>query len=106
MPTLKTYQKQPADQKDYDIDYSDWLAGVTPADTLATVVATVTCTSASPDNTLVVNSTTVSATSVKFMVSGGTSGKTYKLTSLATTAGVDGFVRKDETELIFEVTDN
>lgn len=105
MAVLATYQKQPWEVKDYDIDYSDWLNGVTPADTLNTVVAIVSCITTPADTALVVDSTTVSNTGVKFMVSGGTAGETYKLTARATTDGVDGFIRKDESELRFVVKD-
>lgn len=105
MAILATHQKQPWEVKDYDIDYSDWLNGVSPADTLASVVAIVTNITTPADTALVVNSVTVSTTKVKFMVSGGTAGDTYKLTARATTNGVDGFVRKDESELRFVVKD-
>ncbi len=106
MTILKSFEKQPWEVKDYDIDYSDWLNGVSPADTLASVQAIVSCITNPADTALVVDSTTVSPTKVKFMVSGGTAGETYKLTARATTSGVDGFVRKDESELRFVVKDN
>lgn len=106
MTILATYHKQPFDVKDYDIDYSDWLNGVTPADTIASATASVICLTLPTDTSMVVNSVTVSPTKVKFMVAGGTDGQTYKLTSRVTTTGVDGFVRKDESELRFVVKDD
>lgn len=105
MAILATHKKQPWEVKDYDIDYSDWLNGVSPADTLATVVPLVSCITTPADTALVVDSVTVSSNRVKFMVSGGTAGETYKLTARATTNGVDGFVRKDESELKFVLVD-
>ena len=110
MAVLATYRKQPWEVKDYDIDFSDWLSGVVPADTLATVETLVTCLSTPPDSTLVVDSVTLSpavaSTRIKLMISGGTADKDYKVTVRATTTGVDGFVRRDESELKFVVKDH
>ncbi|MFM7011768.1 MAG: hypothetical protein ACKO0Z_20965 [Betaproteobacteria bacterium] len=106
MAILKTYDKQPWEVKDYDIDYRDWLAGTQPADTIANVTTAVSCLTDPPDSTLQVDSVTVANPRVKLMVSGGTSEKTYKVTVRMTTTGVDGFVRKDESELKFNVKDS
>ena len=106
MPLLKKYTKQPWDVKDYDVDYAEWLAEVTPSDTLATISEPIVeCISEDPDNTLVVDSADITATRIKIMVSGGTDGKRYKVTLRVTTAGVDSYVRKDECELEFIVKD-
>ena len=95
---LERYEKQPAELKDYDIDYAEWLAPV--SDTLNTVIATVT--SADEDTpTLTCNTVFVSPTSAKFWVAGGTDGVKYKLTATATTVGG----RVDQSELVFTVKD-
>lgn len=95
---LATYEKQPAEYKDYDIDYSQWL---TPADdTISLVTTTVTSTTeASP--TLVVNLIQNTVYFSKLWVAGGTAGVKYKITVRMTT--LDG--RIDESELIFNIKD-
>lgn len=81
MPVLGTFPKQPADVQDYDIDYSEYCAGFTPADTLTgTPVVTA-------DPGITVASTTRVGNVVKVFLSGGTSGVTYKVTCRATTTG-------------------
>jgi hypothetical protein len=95
---LERYEKQPAELKDYDIDYAEWLAPV--SDTLNTVGAAVT----SDDEetpALTCNAVFVSPTSAKFWVAGGTAGVKYKLTATATTYGG----RVDQSELVFTVKD-
>jgi hypothetical protein len=95
---LATYEKQPAEYKDYDIDYSQWL---TPADdVIASVTASVTsATQATP--TLLVDLIQNSVYVTKLWVEGGTVGTKYKITVLMTTdAG-----RVDESELIFNIKD-
>lgn len=103
MTILKKHVKQPWEVKDYDIDYSAWLAESSPADTLTVVTGAITCISDPPNTTLVLDSVDVTDTRAKFMVSGGTHGSVYILTARATTLGVDGWVRKDESELQFTV---
>lgn len=97
---LAKYEKQPAEVKDYDIDYAEWLGPV--GDTVATAVAVVTS-DAEPVPTLEVDSVGTSGTTVKLWVSGGTAGVRYKITVLMTTAGAAGKTRKDESELVFTV---
>lgn len=95
---LATYEKQPAEYKDYDIDYSQWL---TPADdVIASVTTTVTsATETSP--TLIVDLVQNSVYVSKLWIEGGTVGTKYKVTVLMTTdAG-----RIDESELIFNIKD-
>lgn len=94
---LDKFSKQPFEVKDYDIDYAEWLSGM--SDTLTTVTATVACVTDPADVALVVNSIAVATYSAKFWVAGGTDGKKYKLTARATTAGG----RIDESELIFSI---
>lgn len=95
---LATYEKQPAEYKDYDIDYSQWL---TPADdTISLVTTTVTSTTEAVPTLsvdLIQNTVYVS----KLWVAGGTVGVKYKITVLLTT--LDG--RIDESELIFNIKD-
>lgn len=95
---LAKYEKQPAEVKDYDIDYGEWLGPA--ADELATAVAVVTsATEETP--TLQVDSIAKSTTAVKLWISGGTAGVTYKVTVQMSTR--DG--RLDESELVFKVKD-
>lgn len=96
---LETFEKQPAEIKDYDVDYSPWLLPM--ADTLADVTASVTNVD-DPDDVslecfLVLHTTMTS----KFWMRGGVDGERYKLTIQALTAGG----RLDESELIFTVRD-
>jgi hypothetical protein len=95
---LAKYEKQPAEVKDYDIDYADWLIPV--EDTIDSITTSVTSeTQAVP--TLEVDYTQNTITLAKLWVSGGTVGTQYKITVLMTT--VDG--RIDESELIFSIKD-
>ena len=95
---LAKYEKQPAEVKDYDIDYAEWLGPV--GDTVATATTTVTC-DTEPVPTLEIDSIMKSTTAVKLWVSGGTAGVRYKVTVKMTTAGG----RLDESELVFTVKD-
>ena len=96
---LAKYEKQPAEVKDYDIDYSEWLNPV--VDTVASTTAIVTSvTEAVP--TLEIDSIMESTTTVKLWISGGTAGASYKVTVRMTTAGG----RLDESELVFKVKDH
>jgi hypothetical protein len=95
---LAKYEKQPAEVKDYDIDYSDWL--IPAADTINGITTAVTSeTQATP--TLVVDYTQQTITLSKLWISGGTVGVQYKVTVRMTSAGG----RIDESELIFSIKD-
>ena len=96
---LAKYKKQPAEVKDYDIDYSEWLGPV--ADTVDVPTATVTS-ATEPVPTLEVDSIEQTTTAVKLWISGGTAGVRYKVTVKLTTAGG----RLDESELVFTVKDH
>lgn len=96
---LEKFVKQPAEVKDYDIDYSEWLAPL--ADTLSTVIAAVTCTTDPADTALNCDVVFVSPQKAKFWMSGGTTGQKYKLTATATTNGG----RVDQSELVFAIKD-
>jgi hypothetical protein len=96
---LEKYEKQPAEVKDYDIDYSEWLAPM--GDALQDVTTAITCVTDPTDTALVCNAVFTSPTQAKFWMAGGTDGQRYKLTAQATTQGG----RLDESELIFTVKD-
>lgn len=75
---MNLFQKQPADQLDYDLDFSDW---ITPDDTITGAVAV----SSAPDQLIVV-AVSVASPVVKVWCAGGLSGTTYKVTATITTA--------------------
>lgn len=82
---LGTFEKQPADVKDYDIDYSQWL---TTGDGIASATVTV-------DGTgLVIDSYFLDPISVKVWISGGVTGAKHKVTVTVTTD--DGRVLQHE----------
>lgn len=74
---MNLFQKQPADQLDYDLDFSQWL---TDDDTLVGVTAT----SNVPEE-LIIESVSIEGQSIKVWVSGGENGETYKVTATVTT---------------------
>ena len=81
MTILAKFEKQPADVQDFDIDFTEWLTGM--SDTAAgpggvTVVA---------DTGLTILAFTLSNGIVKVWTAGGTDGTTYKITATITTAG-------------------
>ncbi len=78
MPILETFQKQPADVQDYDIDFTKWLRVF--ADTGLSVFVAV-----EPGITL--NSQEFANGVVKVWLSGGVSGTAYKVTARLTTVG-------------------
>lgn len=75
---MNLFQKQPVDQLDYDLDFSDWL---TDTDTITGVIAV----SSNPDELEVLSVSLIGAF-VKIWVSGGLNGETYKVTSTITTS--------------------
>lgn len=75
---MNLFTKQPADQLDYDLDFSDWL---TATDTITGVVAT-----SSVPAELEVLSASVAGPMVKIWIRGGVSGATYKVTATITTS--------------------
>lgn len=79
MAVIATFEKQPADILDYDIDYAQWLPD---NDTVDSVSVSVT-----PVGELVVDAALVinDGTRVKLWVQGGVTGKTYKVEVTATT---------------------
>lgn len=88
MALLATFEKQPIEVLDYDIDYTAWLAG---NDEIESVVATVTPESGmSADLVLIVDA----KTKVKLWMHGGSAGTTY--TAEITITTTDGRVKQDE----------
>ena len=89
---LGTFEKQPADVKDYDIDYSAWL-------TAGDVISTATVVVDSPE--LKVDSFFTNSTKVKIWLSGGVTNQRYKLTVTVDTD--DG--RRLQHEFVIKVKD-
>jgi hypothetical protein len=73
---MTSFQKQPAEVLDYDVDFSDWL----DADTISSVVATA-ATGLNVASSIFSNTTKI----VKVWLNGGTTGNTYKVTVRVTT---------------------
>lgn len=94
---LETYTKQPSEYKDYDIDYTVWLAD--PVDTLFDVTTSVECVSTPADTALTVQRVDMTQQTVKLWVAGGTDSEKYKITVNATTSGG----RIDQSELVFKI---
>ena len=95
---LETYDKQPYDDKDYDVDYTDWLVS---GDEVASATATVECTTTPADEELEAYQVDTSGSGVKVWVRGGTDGESYKVTIRTETS--NNPARKDECELVFNV---
>ena len=96
---LATFNKQPAELKDYDVDYSTWLSQI--SDTIDNVEASVACLTNPLDTSLVVDRLQNTSLLVKLWMIGGLSGQKYKVTITVSTVGG----RIDESELIFKVKD-
>jgi alkylation response protein AidB-like acyl-CoA dehydrogenase len=81
MSILAKFEKQPADEQDFDIDYGEWLAGMgdtAPGPGGVTVYA---------DTGITVLAYVLTDGVVKVWTSGGTDGTTYKITATVTTQG-------------------
>ena len=80
--------KQPADQEDYDIDFSRWLPPGDIVTTIAAVVDPVWDAIANPNGVQILSTqVAVDGQTVKVWVNGGETGKSYKVTATASTAG-------------------
>ena len=89
---IGSFEKQPSEVLDYDIDCGDWL---TPGDNIQSVTAT-------PDDAgLKVDSIVNNDPRIKIWLSEGVDGKSYKVTVGITTA--DG--RHKEVEFMVQVRD-
>lgn len=97
---LEKFIKQPSEYKDYDVDFAPWLAH-DKEDSLDDVSVRVDCLTDAEDDSLTVPTVQITETTAKLWVAGGTAGRKYKLTIIATTT----VGRIDESELIFTVKD-
>lgn len=84
---LATFTKQPADVQDYDIDFNDYLTGMSDTGASASVTA---------EAGITIDSHALNSGVVKVWVSGGTDG-TYKITVTLTTTG--GRVKQAEVKI-------
>lgn len=78
MTILGKFTKQPVEVQDYDIDFTEYLAGQNDAALSHTVLA---------ESGLSVLSSALTAGVVKVFVSGGLDGNSYKVSATVTTAG-------------------
>jgi hypothetical protein len=78
MSILAKFEKQPADVQDFDIDFTEWLTGM--SDTALTLDVTA-------DTGITLGANTLVAGVAKVWTSGGTDGITYKITATITTFG-------------------
>lgn len=74
------FVKDPSDELDYKVDWSEWLAGSSPVDTIATSTWTV-------DAGITKDSDSNTTTDATIWLSGGTAGRTYHVTNRIVTAG-------------------
>lgn len=98
---LDRKEKQPAEVKDYPIDYSAWLAEISGGDTIVSATAVAVCLDDPADTALIVDKVVVSSTSIAVWLSAGTANKRYKVTVSVITVGG----RKDESEFIIKLKD-
>lgn len=99
---LGKYTKQPNEVSDYDIDFAEWLRA---GETISTsVVSAVTCMTEPVDSALTSSGVTIASTAARVRLTGGTAGKTYKITVRTTTGGT-GSGRVDESEFVVKVKD-
>lgn len=99
MTTIASYTKQPAERKDYDVFYDEWLSW-DPDDTLDDVQAHVLQMSGPTEGVpLFVERIDITATVAKLWVSGGTNGARYKVE--ITTSTQRG--RIDQSEIKFTI---
>jgi len=75
---MNLFKKQPADQLDYDLDFSEWL---TDDDVITGAIAV-----SSVPSELVIMSVGVTNKIAKVWLYGGVSGSTYQVTATITTA--------------------
>lgn len=84
MPSiLGKFSKQPDEILDYDVDYSDWFSSRADTPASHSVVAEAGITKVSD---------ALTGSTVRVVLSGGTSGESYKITVLLTTS--DGIVKE------------
>ena len=93
---LETFEKQPIERKDYDIDMSPWVDPM--LDFVDECLTTVVCLTDPLDTELEITNQVTSQT-IKVWASGGTHLAKYKVTLTVTTLGA----RVDQSELIFKI---
>lgn len=93
MALLGSFTKQPREVLDCDFDYAAVLAG--RSDTIIGKTAEV-----SPSGALSVNAGTIFGNKIKYVVTGGANGVTYKMTVLATSTA--GLIYEDEINILVE----
>lgn len=93
--------KQPAEVKDFPIDYASWFAAKGDNDTIASVTHFVTGLGLSPDSALHIDKIVIAPTALVVWVSGGTDKKRYKVTINVITANG----RVDQSEFIVKAKD-
>lgn len=93
MKTLGRKDKASADQLDYVIDWSDWLA---EGDSIASQVVTVT----GPDSVLQAFLTSFDATTSTIWLRNGTAGATYTVTCKVTTANATPRIGERSFEMV------
>ena len=81
MAALMTFEKQPREQKDFDVHFDEYFDDLGDGDYL-TSHATDPVTGIT-----LITSVIVGPSTIKFWVSGGTSGQKYRVTFIATTHG-------------------
>lgn len=84
-------QKQPGDTADFYVDFSEWFDGSTPPRTDGPLAYTVTV-----ETGLTKVYDALNDKVVKVVVSGGTAGKTYKVTVILTTSAAPEIVKEAE----------
>lgn len=87
MALIATFEKQPTEVLDYDVDYAAWIPD---SDSITSATATVT----PPGELDIVTLVTQQNTRVKLWATGGVDGTTYKVEVTITTD--DGRVKQDE----------
>lgn len=76
---MNLFQKQPGDQLDYDLDFSDWLPD-------SDAITGVTAVSSVPDELEIVSASVApDSRQVKIWVAGGLDSSTYKVTATVST---------------------
>lgn len=93
LEVLATWEKQPGDRQDYDIEFGEWLASIDDAPAASNPVQV-----SAPAGINLISSNLI-GTAVKLWVDGGTNKTRYKFTITMTTAGG----RVKEAEIIIHV---
>ena len=87
MGILATFEKQPVDIQDFDVDFTTWLASFSPVDTAISQAVVLSPGVNTGDTSFVSPSNTLTSGVVKVWTSGGITGEKYKVTVTLTTYG-------------------